>query len=294
MSTKVTFLMPAYNAYPYIRHSVSSMMKQSMKDFHAIIIDDGSTDKTSEYLDSIRDSRFEIVHQKNAGYVAALTNGAKLITTEYIARLDADDIALPERLSKQVNFLDLNPNVAVVGCHCGYIFLSDYRFSVNLLFKRFQPELFPQMEKPPFWNPIKDGHNLTHPSATIRRAAFESVGGYRSLAPAEDYDLWIRLHDAGYSLACLPDVLCLYRVSVTSVSSQSFLRQGHTARYVNYCHQIRSNHLEPPSFEEYATAFPLSIEIQIAAKNKLLLRNAMGYLLAGNFIKGGSLFFQPS
>ena len=288
MSIKTTFLVPAYNALPHIRHTVRSMQDQTHKEFHAIIVNDGSTDGTQDYLESIKDSRFEIIHQENSGYVAALNRGAELVKTPYFSRLDADDLALPDRLHKQIQFLEQNPEVAVVASRSEYIFLSKRRFYIPLLFKCIRPGISPPMKNPPFWDPICDGHNITHPSATIRRSSFEAIGGYRDLAPSEDYDLWIRLHDAGFLLACLPDVLCLYRVSITSASSQSYLRSVHTVHYARFCHDCRISGTPEPNFEDYAMSHPLSQELKSSAEMKLRLRNSMGNILAGNFIRGGT------
>lgn len=287
MPTETTFLVPAFNAMPHIRHAVKSMQKQTNKDFHAIIINDGSSDGTHDYLESIRDSRFKIIHQENRGYIAALNSGAKLVQTPYFSRLDADDLAMPQRLCKQIEFLNENPKVAVVGSRSNYIFLSKNEFCIPLLFKCIRPGVSPPMRNPPFWNPIDDGHNITHPSVTIRKSAFEAVGGYRNLAPSEDYDLWIRLHDAGFLLACLPEVLCLYRVGTSSVSSQSYLKSIHVVHYARFCHNCRISGLPEPEFEEYAVAHPLSQEIQSSAELKLRLRNTMGCILAGHLFSGG-------
>lgn len=287
MTPKVTFLIPAYNALPHVRHTVASMLSQSHKDFRVLVVDDGSTDGTGEYLDSIRDSRFRIVHQENAGYVNALNTGAAMIETDYIARLDADDLAMPDRLEKQVDFLDRNPQVAVVGSRIGYIFLENRRFSIPLGLSRLSPGFSPPMRKCPFWNPIQDGQTIAHPSATLRRAAFVSVGGYRVIPPAEDIDLWIRLHEAGYLLACLPDVLCLYRIVPTSESGRSYARQLQITKYARDCHHLRSSGFAVPTFEDYASENPLNDEELAGGQVALRLRSAMGNLLAGKFFTGG-------
>jgi len=272
---------------PYLRYAVKSMQKQTLRDFHAIIVNDGSTDETFEYLESIGDSRFEVIHQNNMGIVNALNRGVQRVMTPYFSRLDADDIALPTRIEKQVNFLDEHPRVAVVGSRSNYVFLSNGEFRIPFIFKSLRPGVLPPMKNPPFWNPVEDGHNLTHPSTTIRMSSFNAVGGYRDLAPAEDYDLWMRFHDAGFKLACLPEALCLYRVGADSISSKSYLWSIRVVRYARYCHECRASSVPEVGFEDYSEMYPLSDEVIAAASHKLQLRNAMGNLLSGNFLKGG-------
>ncbi len=198
MDPLVTFLVPAYHAMPFIRETVRSMQAQTLEDFLAIVINDGSSDGTAEYLDSIDDSRFQIIHQENSGYVAALNRGSEYVTTRYFARLDADDISLPCRLEKQVAMLERFDDLAVVSSATGYIFGMRRRFGLGFGRWRFSPSYVPPMAKPPFRNPSTDGQTLTHSAVSIRTSMFRQVGGYRELAPAEDTDLWLRLHDKGF------------------------------------------------------------------------------------------------
>lgn len=288
MTIKTTFLMPTYNAMPYLRYAVKSIQNQTLADFHAIIVNDGSTDGTFKFLESIKDSRFEVIHQENKGYINAMNHGLERVMTPYISRLDADDIALPTRIEKQVMFLDEHPQVAVVGSRSNYVFLSKGIFRIPLIFKTLKPSVLPPMSNPPFWDPVKDGHNLTHPSTTIRMSSFNAVGGYRDLAPAEDYDLWLRFHDAGFKLACLQEALCLYRIRASSVSSKSYLNASQIGRYAMFCHECRVSSVPEPSFEDYSNMYPLSHEMIETAERMLQLRNAMGDFLDGNFWRGGN------
>jgi glycosyltransferase involved in cell wall biosynthesis len=283
-----TFLVPAYNAMPYIIETVKSMQFQSESNFYAIIINDGSTDGTEEFLDHLRDERFTVIHRDNSGYVDALNFGAEQVKTKYIARLDADDISLPERLSKQLHFLELHPDVAVVGSRNGYIAGKRQHLAFGLGSYKIQPSFAPPMTRPPLWNPVEDGQTITHSTATIRTDVFRSVGGYRSLAPAEDLDLWLRVHDAGYKLACLDELLSLYRVSSTSVSSLSYSRQIQTIRYARYCHECRAAGRSEADFDSFSSLNPLSTTELENATTRLQLRMAMGRLLSGQWAQGGA------
>jgi glycosyltransferase involved in cell wall biosynthesis len=283
---KVTFLIPVYNAMPHLKETISSVFRQTLRNFEAVIINDGSTDGSGEYLDSIKDSRISVIHQGNEGYVAALNRGVAQVKTDYFARLDADDIAKPTRLERQLAFLETHPDVAVVGSRMRYIFLRCREFSVGASGFRFRPEYGPPMKNPPYWDPVKDGETIPHPSATIRRTAFEAVGGYRNIAPSEDIDLWLRLRDAGYKLACLPEVLLLYRVGIKSESNKRFIRQLHLLKFAKYCHECRVMGQEELSPEDYFQKFPLDDEEVDDLQVRLGIRTATGRLLSGQFLSG--------
>lgn len=283
-----TFLIPAYNAMPHIVETVKSMQSQTISNFFAIIIDDGSTDGTGDFLDDLKDKRFTVIHRSNVGYVESLNFGAEHVKTKYIARLDADDISLPERLSKQLQFLELHPDVSVIGSRNGYIAGKGRQFAIGLGRCTIRPSYAPPMKNPPLWNPVEDGQTITHSTAIIRTDAFRSVGGYRPLAPAEDLDLWLRLHDAGYKLACLDDVLALYRVGSTSVSSLSYGRQIQTIRYAGFCHECRIANRPEMDFDSFVSLNPLSSAELDIAKARLQLRVAMGHLLSGQLARGSA------
>jgi GT2 family glycosyltransferase len=237
-------------------------------------------------LESLKDSRFRIIHQKNSGYVKALNRGAALVKTDYIARLDADDIALPSRLEIQLRFLDAHPEVAVVGSRMRYVFLRRRQFSIGFGKIRICPEFSPPMKNPPFWDPANDGQTIPHPSATMRRLAFERVGGYRNIAPSEDIDLWLRFMDSGYKLACLNEVLLLYRIGVQSESSQGLSKQLHLLKFARYCHECRISGAQEPEPDQYFREFPLTEAEINSLQVKLGIRKAMGKFLSGSLLSG--------
>ena len=283
-----TFLVPAYNAMPHIVETVKSMQSQTESNFLAIVVNDGSNDGTEDFLDDLSDERFTVIHRSNAGYVSALNFGADQVKTKYIVRLDADDISLPERLSKQLHFLEQNAHIAVIGSRNGYIAGKRRHFRVGLGSCEMRPSYAPPMIRPPLWDPVEDGQTITHSTATIRTDAFRSVGGYRPLAPAEDLDLWLRLHDAGYKLACLDEVLALYRVGSASVSSLSYSRQIQIIRYARFCHECRVTNRPETDFDSFVSLNPLSRADLESAKARLQLRVAMGHLLSGQVALGGA------
>src|SRR5262245_26499985 len=94
MSCKLTILIPVYNGMPYLRDAVQSLIDQTLRNWRCVVVNDGSTDGTREFIDSLGDDRFIVLHQNNAGIAAAINRGLQHCHTPYIARLDADDVAL--------------------------------------------------------------------------------------------------------------------------------------------------------------------------------------------------------
>jgi glycosyltransferase involved in cell wall biosynthesis len=114
--SRITVLMPVYNGEKYLREAIDSIFNQTFTDFEFLIVDDGSTDNSVEIINSYQNSRINLVkNDKNEGLVYTLNRGLSLAKGEYIARMDCDDISLPERLKKQIDFLDSNSEIAVVG-----------------------------------------------------------------------------------------------------------------------------------------------------------------------------------
>ena len=107
-TAKVTVLMPAYNAGKYIAEAIESVLQQTFKDFQLLIINDGSTDNTEEIIRSFKDEGILLMNQSHKGIAVALNKGLSKANSPYIARFDADDICFPERLQKQISFLENN------------------------------------------------------------------------------------------------------------------------------------------------------------------------------------------
>ncbi len=208
----VSVLMPVYNARRYVAEAVESILAQTFDDFELLIVDDGSTDRSLNILKKYAsmDARIHLVSRPNTGYVVALNEMIKRAQGEFIARMDADDISLPDRFKKQVEFLRNHPRVGVVG---GAYELIDDRgrlLTIRRLFNdnaRIQDRL------------LSGDTHLAHPSVMMRRSLLQQVGGYdASLMPTEDLDLWLRLGEIT-ELANLPDILIRYREHIASIST---------------------------------------------------------------------------
>src|SRR5918996_2481069 len=113
---KVSVVMPAYNAAVYLDEAVTSILNQTFREFEFIVINDGSTDDTVSILDKYEksDSRIRVYHQENQGMIAALNRGCRLARGKYIARMDADDISLPRRFERQLEFMEGHPQIGIL------------------------------------------------------------------------------------------------------------------------------------------------------------------------------------
>lgn len=227
MATKplVSVIMPVFNGQDYVKDAIDSILSQEFKDFECIIINDGSTDHTQPILTSYRDRRIKIIsHKHNQGIVPSLNDGINISSGTYIARMDADDISDPKRLSIQVKFLDNNPRVAVVGT-----FLKITTPSGKLLFTIEQPTRDQAIKR--F---LLQDSCLAHGSVMMRKKALVDVGMYnpsKQVIHAEDYDLFTRLA-AKYELANIPQYLYTRKEHQESVSHQNYAIQQISVKHI--------------------------------------------------------------
>ena len=207
---KVTVLMPVYNGEKYLREAIESILNQTFKDFEFLIINDGSTDSSRDIVLSYNDSRIRLIdNEKNIGLTKSLNRGLELARGEYIARMDADDVSLPERLEKQVSYLEIHPKVGVLGTWMKCI--DEYGKPTSTQHPPTQPYLIK-------WS-LLFGCSIAHSSVMMRRAVLERVGGYNpEIVVAQDYGLWVRVSfETQIQIANLPEELLLLRRDVPSM-----------------------------------------------------------------------------
>jgi len=205
----VSVLMPCYNASQWVDEALESLARQTLSDIEIVCVDDGSSDDTRLHLGrwAARDRRVRVAVQPHAGVIAASNNGLQSCTAPYVARLDADDRAHPERLERQAAFLDAHPEVGVVSSLVTGFPASQVRqgFAIYLEWlnglvshEQICREIF--VESP-----------LPNPSVMYRRDLVMEIGAYQERGWPEDYDLWMRLYLAGTHFAKLPLTLTEWR-----------------------------------------------------------------------------------
>ena len=191
--TPVTVLMTVYNNAKYLREAVESILAQTFRDFEFLIIDDGSRDDSVEIIRGFNDRRIRlIVQEKNGGQTQTLNLGLKLARGRYIARMDADDIALPERLEKQFAFAQsAGPDFAAVGT--GFVFVDSLARPI------YSPQL--ALERADMIWRLLFTSPLAHPSVLMAKEAVLGVGGYdTTFRYMQDQILWIRLLKKGFQI----------------------------------------------------------------------------------------------
>lgn len=207
----VDVLVTVYNGDRYIAQTLDSVIAQTLQNWRLIVVDDQSTDRTAEILHeyAVREPRLLIVKGKHKGIAAAANIGLHHVTAPFVARLDADDIAMPQRLQVQVDYLQRHPDVLAVG--------SD----VMLIDERNQP--LRRRKAPVGWESIREilktRNCMCHPSAMIRTSVLRDIGGYREkFKNSLDYDLWLRVAEVG-KIENISQDLLLYRRHAFQISA---------------------------------------------------------------------------
>lgn len=237
---RISVLLPAFNALATLPRAVASIRAQTFTDWELLVVDDGSMDGTTEWLraQAAGEPRMKVISQPHGGIVAALNHGLATARGEFIARMDADDESLPERLAEQVALLDAQPDIGVVGSLVefagdravsqGYALHVDW---LNTIISPEQISLNRFVESP-----------FAHPSVMFRRELVARHGNYREGDFPEDYELWLRWLAADVRMAKTPRVLLRWhdlpaRLSRTdpryNVESFYRLKAEHLARWLH-------------------------------------------------------------
>ncbi len=208
----ISVLMTAYNAQAYLARTLDSVLAQTFRDFEFVIVDDGSTDQTPEILAAYaaRDPRIRLVTQANAGIPKAANAGLRQCRGEFVARIDADDVAHPDRLGVQLTYLR---DRGLVACGTWHDLIDERG--------RFLKLLKTPVSDAAIQDAALKGHgSICNPTSMYRRQAFVDLGGYSEDLPvAEDLDCWLRLGEVG-KLGNVPQGLMQYRLHSQSISEQ--------------------------------------------------------------------------
>lgn len=224
-NTFVSIVMPVYNGQKYLAEAIESVLNQTHRDFELIIIDDGSTDNSAVIAKAYaeKDNRIVLHQQKNAGLPVTLNRGIKLAKAEIIARMDADDKMLPNRLERQISFLLDHPEAAVISC---------YSYHIDGKGKRIgKSGTYPYIASVEHCKKhIAAGGTVfcLHPGVMFWKKAVLNVGGYNENLPvSEDTELWNRMADHGLYTIVMPERLLEYRIHMEAISSALPLISNH-------------------------------------------------------------------
>jgi len=223
---RISVIMPVYNGEKYLKEAIDSILHQTFDDFELIVINDCSSDSTEEIIQSYDDCRIRYIkNEKNSGVAATLNRGLDIAEGEYIARMDADDISLPQRFEKQAEFLDQNPDVAVCGAEVElfgdvensdtYTVFGKDETKINLLFSSC----------------------LCHPAVMMRSSVMKNYRYDKTYDKFEDYEMWTRVM-LKHNIDNVHGVLFKYRIHKSQVT------QNYTEELMERYRAIKENMLK--------------------------------------------------
>lgn len=257
--SKISVVMSVYNADKYLKESIDSILQQTYTDFEFIIINDGSTDKTDEIINTYLDKRIIYIKNKqNLGLPASLNKGIKLAKGKYIARMDSDDISLPIRFEKQLDYMENNPQCVLLGA------------SVQFFGNKNKIGKITGDSKELFYKYLTGGIMVFHPVAMFRRSiVIENNEFYNEqYTSSQDFDLWNRLKHYG-SVENLSEVLLNYRSHEESISSKK----------IKYQYANKLEIVEKEFKKEFGLEYPNSFkEISLDKKNDCSKQEFYSYM----------------
>lgn len=239
----VSIIMPVYNGLQYLRPAIRSVLDQAYGHFEFIILDDGSTEDVARAIQEFSDERIRFIARENRGLGASLNELIQLASGELIARMDGDDICLPERLEQQVSFLQEHPEIGMVGGQINFLV-------ENSLVKAF---------------PMPCGHQdilaglrqarfpICHPAIMFRKKHALACGGYRLGGAGEDLDFFLRMAEQG-GLANVESAVLNYRISMNSLSMRKRHELNFGYSYALYNAERRSRCQDEVSREYFESA----------------------------------------
>lgn len=201
--------MPVRDGAQHLPEAIASLEHQRFTEFEVIVVDDGSRDQTPALLRqwSRRDPRVSVLSQPRRGIARALERGLEHTDASLVARMDADDVAHPERFALQYEAMSTDPETAVLGTHVELF----PRAELSDGMKRYERWLSDIVSCADVWRELFIESPLCHPSVMVRKEALTAIGGYRDVDGPEDYDLWLRLARSGYRMRVLPQTLLRWR-----------------------------------------------------------------------------------
>ncbi len=241
MDSKVTVGVPVYNGMPFLKETIDSLLQQSVADFAILVINDGSTDATAEYLNSLRNRRLRVIHQNNQGLTTTLNRMLQEIDTPWIVRQDADDISLPGRMASLQRFISQHPDAGMF-----------YSKAVHYQNGKMLMQLQTTVSTPQGLRALTQaGHLLSicHSSVAFHRQRLMAVGGYRFNLHVEDYDMYWRMALA-HDIRFIPEVLVGARTGSRGISGTNIDQQSLNLLWIQYLLISRLKDRSPLPYDE--------------------------------------------
>lgn len=250
---QLSVVMPMHNAAPFVEAAIDSILAQTWGAFAFYIVDDGSTDGSGEIAASraASDPRIHLIRQENRGIVASLNTMLALVDTPFVARMDADDIALPERFATQLAHMQRRPSLGALG--------SQF-VEIDELGRRRHAAFRHPVGRDAVHAGLERYQTVANPTVMFRTDALRAAGLYRpAFGYCEDYDLFLRLSEIA-DIDNLPDILMLYRRTPGQMSVANNAMQSEQAAYARLAHQMRKAGKRDPFAEMAVLPSPRELE----------------------------------
>ncbi len=244
----VSIVMSVKNGMPFLPETVESIFAQTESSWELIAVDNVSEDGSTEYLEEMaeKDSRIKLFkNEQDLGMSGGLNKGLEEASADWVARMDADDVMMPNRLERQMAFVSENKDVKVSACRGRYINEAGNEFgkTAGNLFSR---------KKFQWYLDNNEAIGLLHPGVMMHRETVLNSGGYRkAFWPAEDIDLWNRLAEAGHLILIQDEVLLKYRLHTQSNISSGFKKGRLKYEWVRACMEARRAGEVEPSWDDF-------------------------------------------
>ena len=242
----VSVLMSCFNeTESELKDSIESILNQSFTDFEFIIVNDNPENtKLKMILNRYKldDIRIRIINNKNnIGLAKSLNKAINIARGKYVARMDADDISLPNRLKEETDYLETHKDCDLVATNRDDIDENSNTTKTSAAII-VNDESIPKI--------LKYGSIITHPSVMIKTSILKNLNGYRSFKSSQDYDLWLRMVSKGYKFHILPQVLIQYRVRQNSITKSNYARSFFCHKYIRQLFFEREINNGADSFSE--------------------------------------------
>lgn len=238
--TDLTVLMAIHNAMPHLPETVESIRAQTMADWRMVVVNDGSTDDSVDYLKRLADPRIEIIDQENRGLGAALNHGLTYCDTPLLARMDGDDLCHPTRFAQQIAFLNSHPEVGLVGTQIER--MGSRRSVGNSALATDHETIYADI--------ARGVNQMYHPTIMCRTELIKQIGGYWEHPRGEEWDLFLRMGECT-RLANLDQVLLSYRIHSGSMTGQSVKEIRTWIEYACECARRRASRLPEIEYDQY-------------------------------------------